>query len=77
MTDIERKADEAKRLIEGVQPYLDQIERDAFEAIVHAASQADVLDHRLLVVAIRKFRGALQSAVTAGQQAARKAPSVA
>jgi hypothetical protein len=77
MTDLERKAQEAKRLLEETKPYFDLIERDAYEALLAGKEMADVLDGRLFILAIRKFRAALDAAVTRGVQEARKAPTVA
>jgi hypothetical protein len=77
MTDTERRAQEAKRLLEENKPYFDLIERDAYEALLAGKEMADVLDGRLFILAIRKFRAALDTAIMRGVQEARKAPTVA
>jgi hypothetical protein len=77
MTEVERRAQEAKALLEGTRPYLEQIERDAYEALLAAKDTGDVLDGRLFILAIRKFRTALDAAVIRGVQEGRKPPAVA
>lgn len=58
-------------------PYCDQVEKDAYEALLAETDQAKILEGRLFILASRKFRATLQTAVTLGKQAARKAPTVA
>jgi hypothetical protein len=77
MTDAERKAEEAKRLLDETKPYFEQIEREEYEALLVEADPLKVQDRRLQILAIRRLRSALQTAITVGTQSARKAPAVA
>jgi hypothetical protein len=77
MTDLERQADEARRLKEGNKHYLKLLELEAIEAMLAAKETADVLDGRLFILAIRKFGLALDSVMTRAVQEGRKAPTVA
>lgn len=77
MTDAERKATEAERLLAEIAPYCEQVEKEAYEALLRETDEARILEGRRLIVASRKFQDALRAAVTMGQQSARKAPAVA
>lgn len=78
MTDAERKAAEAKAVLD------DGVLKEAFEAVEKAAYEellSCAAEHRAALIdrinAIRDLRAHLQSVVTTGTQAARKAPAVA
>lgn len=77
MTDAERKASEAERLLAEVGPYCEQVEKDAYEALLLETDQDKILEGRRLILASRKFQDVLKTAITLGKQSARKAPSVA
>lgn len=77
MTDAERKAAEAERLLADIAPYCEQVEKDAYEALLVEADPAKVLEGRQFIVASRKFQAALETAVTLGKHAQKKRPSVA
>jgi hypothetical protein len=77
MTDAERKASEADRIMAEIAPYCEQVERDAYEALLLETDEAKILEGRRLILASRKFQAALRTAITLGAQAARKAPAVA
>lgn len=77
MTEAERKASEAERLLAEIAPYCEQVERDAYEALLSETDEAKILEGRRLIVASRKFQDVLRTAITLGKQSARKAPSVA
>lgn len=77
MTDAERKASEAERLLQEIAPYCEQVERDAYEALLIETDETKILEGRRLIVASRKFQDALRTAITLGKQASRKAPAVA
>ena len=84
MTDAERRASEAKALLD------DGMLKEAFEAIEKAAYEellgveawrVDAEKHRTTLInrinAIRDLRAVLASVITTGTQSARRAPAVA
>jgi hypothetical protein len=77
MTDAERKASEAERIMAEIAPYCEQVERDAYEALLVETDEAKILEGRRLILASRKLQDALKTAITLGKQSARKTPSVA
>jgi hypothetical protein len=77
MTDTERKAAEAERLMAEIAPYLDAVEKQSFEALLVETEAEKILEHRHFINASRKFRAELKTAIVLGSQAARKAPTVA
>lgn len=77
MTDAERKAAEAERLLAEIAPYCDQVEKEAFEALILETDNDKILEGRRLIVASRRLRDVLKAAITLGKQSTRKAPAVA
>lgn len=77
MTDTERKASEAERLLSELAPYCEQVEQEAYEALLRETEDAKILEGRRFILASRKFQDALRSAITLGKQSTRKAPAVA
>lgn len=77
MNDIERKATEAERILAEIAPYCDQVEKDAYEAMLLETDEIKIIEGQRFILASRKFRAALQTAITLGKQSARKAPAVA
>lgn len=77
MTDAERKATEAERILAEIAPYCEQVEKEAYEALLLDTDEAKILEGRRLILASRKFQDALRTAITLGKQSARKAPAVA
>jgi ribosomal protein L4 len=77
MTDAERKAAEATALLEAAKPYLEEIEREEFEALLSTNDANAVLEHRLQIVAIRKLKDSLKRVVTRGQMSLQNTPTVA
>lgn len=77
MTDLERKAADAERLMADIAPYLDKVERDSFEALLVETEAEKILEHRHFINASRRFRAELKTAIVLGSQAQRKAPTVA
>jgi hypothetical protein len=77
MTEAERKASEAERLLADIAPYCEQVEKDAYEALLRETDHDKIIEGQRFILASRKFRAALATAVTLGKQAARKAPAVA
>lgn len=77
MNDTERKGAEAELLMAQIAPYCDRVERDAYEALLRETDPEKVMERKHFINASREFRAALQTAITLGKQAARKAPAVA
>lgn len=77
MTDAERKAAEAERLLAEIAPYCEQVEKGAYEALLLETDEAKILEGRRLILASRKFKDALRTAIRLGKQASKKAPAVA
>lgn len=79
MTDAERKAQEAERLLSEplLNEALDGIEREAYEKLLAEPDVARMVEHRNQINAIRALRAHLRTQVTLGAQSARKTPSVA
>jgi hypothetical protein len=77
MTDTERKATEAERILAEITPYCEQVERDAYEALLLETDHDKIIEGQRFILASRKFKAALATAVTLGKQAAKKAPAVA
>lgn len=77
MTDAERKAADAERLMGEIGPYCDAVEKDAYEALLLESDPAKILEGRQFILASRKFRAALQTAVTLGKQSAKPRAKVA
>lgn len=77
MTDAERKASEAERLLAEIAPYCEQVEQEAYEALLRETDHDKIIEGQRFILASRKFRAAFETAVTLGKQAARKAPAVA
>ena len=84
MTDAERRASEAKALLDDgmLKEAFEAIERDAYEELLktdtwlvnHDRVRAALIDR---INAIRDLRAHLQSVITTGTQSARRAPAVA
>lgn len=84
MTEAERKATEAKSLLESpiLTEAFEAIERAAYDELLGVeAWRVDAEKHRTTLInrinAIRELRATLQSVITTGTQSARKAPAVA
>lgn len=77
MTEAERKATEAERLLSEIAPYCEAVEREAYEALLLEKDPAAILEGQKFINASRRFRDALKSAVTLGKSSARQAPAVA
>lgn len=77
MTDAERKAAEAERLLAEIAPYCEQVERDAYEALLIARDPVVVMEHQRFINAARGLQAALKTAITLGKQASKKPVSVA
>jgi hypothetical protein len=77
MNDIERKAAEAERILAEIAPYCEQVEKDAYEALLLETDHDKIIEGQRFILASRKFKAALATAVTLGKQAAKKAPAVA
>jgi hypothetical protein len=77
MTEAERKATEAERLLQDIAPYCEQVEREAYEALLLETDHDKIIEGQRFILASRKFQNVLKTAITLGKQSARKAPSVA
>ena len=77
MTDAKRKAAEAERLLAEIAPYCEQVEKDAYEALLIETSADAILEKRREINAIRSLQGALRTAITLGAQAAKPRKSFA
>lgn len=77
MNEVTRRAEEAERLLAEIAPYCEQVEKGAYEALLLETEEAKILEGRRMIIASRRFKDALRSAIIAGKQAAKKAPAVA
>jgi hypothetical protein len=74
MTDQERLADEAKRLLAQMAPYIEAAEKDEYEQMLICKDANTVFEHLATLRAFRKVSAKVQAA---GLNVARKAPAVA
>ena len=77
MTEAERRATEAERIMAEIAPYCAQVEAEAYEAMLIEKDPAAILEAQKFIQASRRFQQALKSAVTLGKSSARVAPAVA
>jgi hypothetical protein len=77
MTDQERRASEAARILEDVEPYLAQVEADLFASFLQSNSDLDLRQLRDRAVAVKLLRNTLKTQIELGKQAARPKMAVA
>jgi hypothetical protein len=74
MTDQERLADEAKRLLAQMAPFMKAAEESVYEQMLQAKDVGAVCEHLAMLRALRKVSETVQAA---SLNVARKAPAVA
>lgn len=77
MTDAERKASEAERLLAEIAPYCEQVEKEAYEALLLETDHGKIIEGQRFILASRRFKAAFETAVTLGKQAAKPKKVVA